>query len=184
MSVAFSDTSLGPRHSQQHVVDTPVPDGSVLVQDVRARPPTSTSRFRSLLLSLSLSRCLSLCLSLSLSVCLDLFLALALLFSRFNLEHAHRFCGPAEAYIESGGCTFGACRTPVYPIMPILRSLLPEPYDGTPCLSATAALVTKVYWCMPWEATIAMTKLLPRIVRLRPKTRLLTFGVMMPRRQQ
>ena len=141
----FRDTSLGPRHSQQHVVDTPVPDGSVLVQDVRARPPTSTSRFRSLLfslsLSLSVSRCLSL--SLSLSLCLDLFLALALLFSRFNLEHAHRFCGPAEAYIESGGCTFGACRTPVYPIMPILRSLLPEPCDRTPCLSATAALVTK-----------------------------------------
>ena len=29
-------------------VDTPVPDGSLLVQDVRARPPTSTSCCRSL----------------------------------------------------------------------------------------------------------------------------------------
>ena len=148
------------------------------------RGPRQAHRAFALSSSLSLSLSLSLSVSLSLSLCLDLFLALALLFSRFNLEHAHRFCGPAEAYIESGGCTFGACRTPVYPIMPILRSLLPEPYDRTPCLSATAALVTKVYWCMPWEATIAMTKLLPRIVRLRPKTRLLTFGVMMPRRQQ
>ena len=40
-------TSLGPHHSQQ-LVDIPVPDGSLLVQDVRARPPTSTSCFRSL----------------------------------------------------------------------------------------------------------------------------------------